>query len=171
MEIALLSPTSLRLKGKQTTLVVNPQDKNNAYTGALLLGDIDKRILKLHENAVLIQGPGEYEVGGIKFTGTQSDSDLSYSLLIDTVSILLIEGKMLVKTHQKMSDYDIVIVYVTTDEDPSVAANVANSAVLYFGVKASEVLKRVVKEGVQEMSKYVVTKDKLPTEVIQVLLV
>ena len=170
MEITLLSPLSPRLKGKHTTLVVNPQDRNVAHTGALLLGDVDKKILKLNDNAVVIEGPGEYEVGGIKFTGTRLESDLSYSLVIDEVSILLITDKTLVKTHQKLRDYDVVVVYVVLNDDPSVGVNVANSAVLYFGESAGDIVKRFVKEGVQEMNKYVITKDKLPTEVAQICL-
>ena len=171
MEIALLSSISLRLKGKQTSFIVNPQDKNAIYAGALLLGDLGKETLRINPQATIIEGPGDYEIGGIKFSATHYDKELSYSLMIDDVSVLLVEAKTLVKMHQKMHDHDIVVVFLTTKEDPAVAANVANSVVLYFGEKAQETVKQFLKEGVQEINKYSMTKDKLPTEVTQILLV
>jgi len=171
MEIALLSSSSLRLKGKQATFVVNPSEKTTSYTGALLLGNVAIEKLRIDPNATLIEGPGDYEIGGIKFSATRFDTELMYSIVIDDVSILLIESKTLTKAHQKMQDHDIVVVYLTTNEDPSVAANVANSVVLYFGTHAKEAITQFIKEGVQEMNKYVITKDKLPTEVVQTLLV
>lgn len=165
MEIVSLAANSLRLKGKNVSFVVNPQDKNTSYAAAIIFY-ADKAKLKISPEAVVITGAGDYEIGGIKLTATRSDTDILYSFIIDDVSVLLTEIHALSKNHAKLKDYDIVIVYMLRDGDVSSAVNVANSAVLYFGEKAAD----VVKEGVQEMNKYAVSKDKLPSEVVQVLL-
>ncbi|HUD44812.1 MAG TPA: hypothetical protein VMR41_04675 [Patescibacteria group bacterium] len=169
MEIALLSANSLRLKGKNTTFVVNPQDKNTSYAAAVVFYST-KENLKINPDAVVIDGAGDYEIGGIKLMASRFENDIIYSFIIDDVSVLLADLKVVSKNHQKLKDYDIVAAYITSDEDPSSAINLASSAVLFFGEKAAESVKKTVKEGLQEMNKYSVTKDKLTTEVAQILL-
>ena len=120
---------------------------------------------------VVIEGPGDYEIGGIKLSASRFENEMMYSFIIDDISVFLSDGKTLFKNHQKMRDYDIVIVYIYDDEDISSASNIASNAVIYYGEKATEVVKKVVKEGLQEMNKYSITKDKLPVEVTQILLV
>ena len=170
MEIVSLLPNSVRLKGKSASLVINPQGKDINYTGMVIFYT-DKKNLKFNPNTVVINGAGDYEIAGIKLSGIRYENDILYSFLIDNVSILLVETKAMVKNHQKLRDYDIVLVYMQNGEYVSSAVNSASSAVLYFGEKASETVKKTVKEGLQEMNKYSVTKDKLPTEVVQILLV
>lgn len=169
MEIVSLSPNSIRIKSKQATIIVNPQEKVSGANAVVIFNQEVKK-LKLPSDAVIINGAGDYEVGGVKFSGTRYDTAISYSFIVDDVNILLIDLSALSKNHQKMRDYDVVIVSVDTEEDVAVATNVAGSAVIYIGDKAEAVVTKAIKEGVINTTKFVTTKDKLSTEVQQILL-
>ena len=87
MEIAILSKNSLRIKGKNAVLSVDPQDKQDASAALIFPQSSDS--LNTDGAEVIIDGPGEYETGGIKITATKYDEDLVYSLTVDSVSILI----------------------------------------------------------------------------------
>ena len=169
MEIAYLSSTSLRIKGKQTTIVVNPVDKAASYSAAIVF-QLPETKIKPIDNVLIINGPGEYEIGGMKISGTYYDANIVYTFSVDEVRVLLVDNKTLSKYHQKLQDMDIAVVSITSDDDPSVATNVASAAVIYTGEKAEEVVNKTIKEGVTKANKFSTTKDKLPTEVQQILL-
>ncbi|HEX8931875.1 MAG TPA: hypothetical protein VF810_01845, partial [Patescibacteria group bacterium] len=117
MEIALLPQNGLRLKGKQTTLAVDPQDK--AIYGGILL--VDKTIDQIvnQENAVVIAGTGEYEIGGIKLTGTRSEVGMLYSLSIDNIDVLVGKLSALEKMQHKLKEHNIVVVNCDTEGNAS----------------------------------------------------
>ncbi len=170
MEILALSDKSFRIKGKQTTLVINPMDKSAVFDAAVVF-DIPQGVLKLKDETLTIDGPGEYEVGGLKITGLRLDEAIAYIFSVDDLRIILLDNRTLAKFHAKLPDVNLVVIMVVSDDDLSNATNVAGSAVLYYGEKAEEVVTKFIKEGVSRTNKYSVTKDKLPTEVQQILLV
>lgn len=169
MEITSVSSTSLRIKSKQATIVVNPHDASATYSAAVIF-QTEATKLKIAKDILVVNGPGEYEVGGLKISGTRYDENVVYTFVVDEVWVLLVDNKTLAKYHQKLQDMDIVIVSINSEEDPSVATNVANAAVLYIGDKANEVVTKYSKEGLTKTNKFSTTKDKLPTEVQQILL-
>ncbi len=170
MEITKLSINSLKIRGKQTSVVVNPQDKVVTFEAAVIF-NTSSSSLKLKPDILTIDGPGEYEIGGLKITGVRYEDSVTYTFIVDEVRIGLIDNKTLAKFHAKLPDVNVLVVMVTSEDDLSISTNVANSAVLYMGDKAEEVINKYIKEGVSKSNKYTVTKDKLPTEVQQILLV
>ncbi len=167
MEIAILPKHALKLKGKHTTLVVNPSDKATPYLAAILLGSSVK---PSSEDGVVINGPGEYEVGGIKISGMREGGDVVYSMIIDGVGILLGETAAIAKTQGKLKENNVAILYTSAVTDASLATGVATHAVLFYGEKASEVVQTFAKENVKTMPKYQITSEKLPQEIETVLL-
>lgn len=167
MEIAVLPKNALKLKGKQTTLVVNPSDKATPYSGAILLGPAVK---PSSMDGVVISGPGEYEVGGIKISGTREGSDMVYTMIIDGVGILLGETEAIVKTQGKLKENNVAILFTSTVTDASLATGLATNAVLFYGEKADEVVRTFAKENVKTMPEYQITSEKLPQEIETVLL-
>src|SRR5438876_245538 len=117
MEIAVLSPTSLRIKGKQTTFVVDPQDKNLSYSASITLDASKSKDMTYIPDAVNIAAPGEYEIGGIKVSAYRYEEKLVYSLIVDGVSLLLADMKTFTSHHQKLREHNIVIIAVSGDED------------------------------------------------------
>ena len=169
MEIALLPKDSLRIKGKHATLVVDPQDKT-AYNAGLLIRLSPEQVTPI-ENSVIISGPGEYEVGGIKMTGLRSEGDVTYSMIVDGVDVLVGRIGTIEKLQQKLKEYHIVIAYEDTVRDASFITGIATNVVIFYGEKGREIANSFGKENVKEMQKYMTTVDKLPAEVETIILV
>lgn len=170
MEIVLLAKNGLKIKGKQTVLLVSCVDKSTHFSGIIALGGSDDRAFRT-ANTVVINGPGEYEIGGIKITGFRADSDAIYSLKVDDVDVLLGTIQDLENMHQKLKEHNLVVVNVgSSTKDASFVTGLSSNAVLYYGDEAEAVVKSFVKEAVQKLSKYQTTKDKLPQEMETVLL-
>ncbi|MBI3887695.1 hypothetical protein HY310_01355 [Candidatus Microgenomates bacterium] len=77
MEIALLSPSSLRIKSKQATLCVDQSDKAT-YDADLLVSKSFADVTP-NDETVILSGPGEYEIGGSKITGLRFDTMMKQS--------------------------------------------------------------------------------------------
>lgn len=168
MEIAILPKQSLRIKSKQASLVVDQQDKAE-YNGALILA---KTVSELShpDSEIVINAPGEYEVGGIKITGVRYESEMVYTLLVDGVEIVLGKISILNKMHAKLSDNNVVAVYCDTAEDSSFLTSLATNVIVLYGDKAEEVAQTFGPDKVKKMAKYSSAREKLPTEVETVLL-
>jgi hypothetical protein len=167
MEIALLTKSGLRIKGKQATLAIDPSDKT-AYEAVLLLSKTPDELV--NTDTILITGAGEYEIGGIKVSGIRSESDLLYSITVDGVEVLVGKLDVLEKMQHKLKEHNIVVVNCVTEAGASFITSLAENVVMFYGEKAQEISASFGKENVKPMNKYSSTKDKLPTEVETVLL-
>lgn len=168
MEIALLSKSGIRIKGKQASLAMDPSDKA-AYDAVLLLAKQPEEVTK-PENGIIVTGAGEYEVGGIKITSLRSENDLLYSVIVDGVEVLVGKLGVLEQMQHKLKEHQIVVVYCDAEGSSSFITSLAEKLVMFYGEKAKEISDAFGKENVKVMSKYSSTKDKLPTEVETILL-
>lgn len=168
MEIAVLPNATLRIKGKLMTLGVDQQDKNNSR-GTILLRANSKDIKPLDDH-VLIAGAGEYEVGGIKITGTRSGSHVVFSIAVDGIDVLLGKLTSLDAMQHKLKDHNIVVALCDDAVTASFLTSLSSNAVLFYGEKALEVSQAFGKDNVKHMPKYQAVKDKLPQEVETVVL-
>ncbi len=170
MEIASVGTNSIRIKGKNASVVINPEEKNITYNAAILIGNPQKSLLKLSEENVLIDGPGEYEAGGIKMTGIKADAQTVYSITVDGVEILLGDREALEKVHQKMKDHHVAVIFANTFGNVSFASSLAMSAILFTGEKGRESIDTIAKDQKKEVPKYSISADKLPSEAETILL-
>ena len=168
MEIALLPKSGLRIKGKQAVLAIDSQDKA-VYPAVLLMNKTSEEVNKTDET-VVIAGTGEYEVGGIKMSGIRVEGSTIYSMTVDGVSILLGNLNSLEKIHAKLQDHHIIVVNCNEVGNTSFITALVENVIIFSGEKAAEVVQGFGKEGVKNMNKYTVTKDKLPAEVETILL-
>lgn len=170
MEIASLSKSSFRIKGKQSIIIVNPAGAHDG-NAALFTTNIDGLGSRFSmKDGVIIASAGEYEVGGLKIKGTTIDSHTTYSLLVDGVEILLGKLTDLEKVHSKLQEHDIVIVEIDGSIDPAFVTTLGSHAIMFVGEKAKATVESFVKENVKQMPKFVSTKEKLPQEVETILL-
>jgi hypothetical protein len=170
MEISLLSPQSIRIKGKTGSFVVNPQGKIAGVNGIFLFKGMSVDKTKMDEEIVVIKGPGEYELGGVKISGIRVGGETVYSMSVDSVDILLGKAEELAKDHAKLKEHNIVILYVDTPTNASFVTALAPNVVLFYGEKSEESITNLAKDSFKRESKYVTTLDKLPTEMETVLL-
>ncbi|MBI4084818.1 MAG: hypothetical protein HY431_02830 [Candidatus Levybacteria bacterium] len=167
MEIALLPKNGLKMKGKNATILVDASDKTIVHSAVILLNENTEA---KRTETVFIQGPGEYEVGGIKIGGYRNNTFVAYSITVDTIDILLGTAEALENMQQKLKEHHILIVSTNSLIDSSFVTSLASNAVLFYGEKGSEVIKGFASEAVKKLAKYQVTKDKLPQEMETILL-
>lgn len=170
MEIALIGNDSVRIKGKHSAFVVHPTNKVSGVNGVLYFTTDAVDASKIDPGIVIIKGPGEYELAGIKIAGFRFSGDTIYSLTVDSMEILVGNASSIEKDHAKLSNHKIVLLFVDTAIDAAFISALEPKTVLFFGSKAEETLQQLAKEGFRKESKYQVTIDKLPAEMETILL-
>lgn len=172
MDIVLLSENSLRIKGKSASIVINPTPSSGKTEaqGVLKLweypGFSDQ---KVEEERILIVGPGDYEVGGIKVSTTRVGDKLVARLEVDGVKVLVGTGENIIKIADKVEGADIALINSDEAFNYSGLSSVEPRVLLAYGIKKEEFRKSLGKESIPPVSKFSITKDKLPEE-MQVLL-
>lgn len=177
MEISLVSPGSLRLKGKNASLVIDPNSsiKNKIPADGVVLlaeeGGYD--LSKIENSRLIIKGPGEYEIGRIKIISIAFGSDLVYSFFVDNVRVFVAKSEVLEKNSQKLkenfSDTQILVLNANALIDQAKIADLTPQIVVLYGEKASEIAKSLGKEK-ENVAKLSITADKLPQEMEVVVL-
>ena len=170
MEISLQSTNALKIRGKHAAVFINPQDKTANYNMAILLGKPAKSSLKIRDDVVVIDGPGEYEAGGIKVTGIKADTATVYSINIDGVDVILGDRDGLDKVHQKLKEHHVALINANTVGNTSFVPSLGMNAVLFFGEMAKETIDTLAKDEKKESTKYTIAAEKLPTETETILL-
>lgn len=170
MEIALVGPTSIKIKGKLAAFVVDPEaSKTKVAADAILLlaGSLDK-VPEVEGARLTLSGPGEYEIGGMKISGVKNGERATFYISVDGMS-LLIAPVSSIKGKESLRDVDVAVLLADTLVDASALASVTNGVSIFYGPQAEENVKALGKE-VPATGKYVITKDKLPQEMEVVLL-
>lgn len=168
MEISLVPQSALRIKGKQMTIGIDQIDKNNSRGTIVLNRNPDD--FKAQEDHVLIDGAGEYEVGGIKINGTRSGQNVLYSMNVDGVEVLIGKISALDAMQHKLKEHHIVVALCDGIVTATFLTSLASNVVMFYGEKAVEISQAFGKDTVKPMAKYTTTKDKLPTEVETIIL-
>lgn len=172
MEIAFLPGNSLRIKGKQATLIVDPSDPKGKVTGdgALLLGASQTPHVFREDVGVIFQGPGEYEVKGVKITGFKAEAELMYTINIDGLIVFVGKVSTSVKAKDKLHEHDVAVLFADEVLPQATMGLLNPRVILFYAEKAEENPKAFGKEAVAPINKYVTTKDKLPQETEFVIL-
>lgn len=168
MEIAHITKSSLRIKGKNAVLVVDPAQKTESNASLFLqseqesVGDTGADIV--------IKGPGEYETGGVKITGVRYEKGLIYSMDVDSVGVLLGKLTTFEKLHSKLKEANILVVNCDTVMDASFLSALSTNVIIFYGEKSTEIGREFGQENVKHLPKYSATIDKLPAEVEAIIL-
>jgi hypothetical protein len=166
MEIALLSKSGLRMKGKSAIFVVDPVGPVAANAVLMLNPSSEYE----NEETVVINGAGEYEIGGVKINGLRNENNVLYSIQIDGMEVVVGSISLLSAMQHKLKEHNIVIVNCNETTDASFLTSLAVNAVLFCGDNASEVAQGFEKDKLQNTNKYTASLGKLPAEMETVLL-
>lgn len=167
MDIALLSKNTLKIKGKKAVLVV---DADGPVEANVLLTLNNASInSKAELNQLVIQGQGEYEVGGTKISVYENAADYLYDISIDGLKVIVTEGPILQKMKDKIAERDIVVVHASSEINPAAVTQLAPRVVVLYGEQAIATAKALGKENPDSVKKYQSTKE-LPTEMEVVVL-
>jgi len=173
MDVAILSGDSIRIKGKNAAIVVNPTSVTGKIEANAILA-LNKTLQindsKIEGSRITIKGPGEYEVGGIKISAIPVGENLVVRIIIDSINVLTGSGEAIEKIQEKLEGSDIVVVNADTKFNYSGLATLEPKVLLAYGELKDEVGKSIGKETNEKVNKFSTTADKLPSEMQYVVL-
>jgi L-ascorbate metabolism protein UlaG (beta-lactamase superfamily) len=151
MDINWYGQSCFKIKGKSTTLVIDPFDPE--FTGLKLPKDLEAQVvLSTHKHAdhnnigavsgnpLVVTGPGEYEIAGVSIAGigTYHDSasgsergiNTIYHILIDGINIVHLGDLGHILTEEQISQIDAAdILMVPVGGGPTIDAEVSAKVV------------------------------------------
>jgi len=172
MDFQILGDDTLRIKGKKVNLAIDPKEKITKFDAeAILLTDKVFDASRVNDYRVIVEGPGEYEVSGIKITAIKSDGGLIYELVSEGANILVARASALEKTPaDKLDDYKIVVVNADSELNQTVITAMEPRVVVLYGKMKNEGAKKLGSTTTTVSSKFSLSEDKLPEELEVMLL-
>lgn len=166
MDVVSLGKNSLRIKGKNGSIIIDPVEsiaKIEAQALLVLKNGSDFDDSKVEGSRISVKGPGEYEVSGIKISALKSDPGIVARIDVDNVKVLVGEGSSIEKIQDKLEESQVVVVKADSAFNYSVLTTLEPKVILVYGLMSDEVGKALGKEGVKTV-KYSTTSEKLPQE-------
>lgn len=171
MDIAIVGKTSIKLKGKKTSFVVDPSEdapKTSADAIILLNGYDNIDLSRVTDSRVIIDGRGEYEVGGSKVSGTTTPQGTLYRISIDGVDIVVGRG-----TETKAEGFNacqVAVVNTDGDFNESSITSLDPQVTVLYGTSKIEAAKILGAENIGLVPKITIAKDKLSDKMEVVVL-
>jgi len=171
MEVTKIGETGAKIKGKTITLGINPFDGKgkNVVDVVLLLQREKAPELQVEDSPVVIQGPGEFEINGVKVTGIGKGEALAYVGKVDGIDIFITKTSSILQAKDILQECQIALIEADEVVDEAFAAKLNAHVVIVFGEHATETAKTFGTEAIASV-KYTNTKDKLPQDLELILL-
>lgn len=207
MDITFLGGLSFKLRGKQTSLITDPYKSSSEFPFPKQQTDIvtiSRKNNGLNQNeiegeAFVIEGPGEYEIKGVKISGTPSlqsrkkegdkQKNTIYNIWMDKINVCHLGklGQRELSDEQLSSLGNVDILLVPTGSsynmDAQEAAKLASSLEPKIVIpmheedqrsdqsnNTKEFLKEMGSENIKPEVKLSISKDKLPDEMQVIVL-
>lgn len=185
MDISFLGLSCVRLKGRKTTLIIDPFTKESSgisfpktEADAILFTAKQSPITitsQVSGYRVVIDGPGDYEVGGVAILGVKVADVTTYSIKIDGLSILHLGALSENLTDSDLDKYpniDILLVPMRKDATSLVAKLEPKIVipVLFNSETLIPFLAELGKESSKSQPKLSITRERLPSELEVVVL-
>ena len=173
MDVTYLGENSIRVKGKTASIIIDPSPAvGKTETDAIALTDVilSPNLAKIEGYRIVINGPGEYEVSGVKISGIKVEYKLVLRMEVDGVKVMVGDGLSVEKIHEKIEECDIAVINSENEYNYSILASLEPKALLVFGSKKENVAKFLGKEAGVKTTKYSATSEKLPQEMEFVVL-
>src|SRR5438093_9518388 len=123
MDISLVKDNSIKIKDGRggTTIVTDPVLKTDGEIVLLTDRELDYDAEKVDGKRLVIEGPGEYEIGGVSITGQEMKGDTVFRIF-NSSKVCLLPASAISKI-QEEDEFDAVIIKVNqrvTDDSFSV---------------------------------------------------
>lgn len=171
MDIALVGKNSIKIKGKQVSFIVDPaKDMQKTAADGIILLDTssDTDLLRVTDSRIVINGPGEYEVGRAKVSGIKTQNGIFYKFLIDGINVVL--GLAMNAKMEGSDDCGIAIIKTDADFNEAFVTGLEPKMAVLYGDNKSESAKKLNTENIAMVPKITILKDKLPEKMEIVVL-
>lgn len=171
MDIAIVGKTSIKLKGKKASFIVDPSKegpKTSSDAIILLNGYDNIDISRVTDSRIIIEGAGGYEVGGAKISGTTTPKGTLYRISIDGIDIII--GRVAEIKAEGFNACQVAIVNTSGDFSESFVTSLEPKMTVLYGDKKIDAAKTLGVESVGLVPKITIAKDKLPEKMEVVVL-
>jgi hypothetical protein len=161
VDISILGPKSIKIKGKKTSFIIDPMKgivKNSADAIVLLKGRMEIDLSRVADARIILEGPGSYEVNGTRVAGLKTPNGILYKFQVDDLTIIL--GYATDAKVEEFNTCQIAVVNTDANFSESFITAMEPKMTILYGDKASESAKTLGGEQVAPVSKISVTKDK-----------
>lgn len=131
MEISKVSPTSVKLKGKNASVVIDPMSKIDAEIVIKSSPSEALALDKVENIRLIVSGPGEYEAGGISITGRPVKDGVIY-VLLDQVKVLFTLSSTIGSVPDD-EEYDCLLIKINSVLSKDTIAPINTKCVVLFG--------------------------------------
>lgn len=169
MEITRLEKNGFKIKGRKAIILADPHDKLKSLTVQVIISSSNQVLPKVKGEPVIIFGPGEYEIRGVRIWGFQEKKEVFFKIEIDNLFLLYLNHlseKISEEKIEALGDVDILFLPIKKPKlatlyisqlDPFVVIPIENQGVDQF-------LKEEGINQIEKVGKYVVSKGDLPEE-------
>ena len=167
VDVSVLNKSSIKIRFRHATLVVDPASDTGKTTSdaIVLLNGTNSDLSKVADYRIVISGPGEYEINGVKVAGVRIDNGFVYNIIGDGLSIVLGKTKEVSKLKEEFSaTCQIAILNVDSEFTQAVLTGLEPKVVVLYGDNKDAGAKILDKESISSLRKFSVSKDKLPEE-------
>lgn len=114
IDVYFLGKNCFRIKGKKTSILINPKEKKAVADDIILFTSKSLRAEFNNndesKNTIIIDGPGEYEIKGVSVIGLTN----SYKFLIDSADFFYIDNMDEKLSKEDFEEIDVVDVLITS---------------------------------------------------------
>lgn len=173
MDISILSKNSIKIRFRRTIFVADPPPDGSKVSSdaVILLNNNNIDLGRAMDYRIVINGPGEYEISGVKVLGVEGDKGFVYGLAADGFSVILGRSSDISKIKEEFNtECQIAILNVDDGINSSAVTKFEPKIVILYGDSKESAAKILGKENIPPIKKFTVVKDKLPEEMEVVLL-
>lgn len=134
----------------------------------ILLNGSNVDLTRVTDSRIILNGPGGYEVGGAKISGTRTPKGIIYRLSVDDVVVIL--GSATDANVEGFSASQVVVVNTNGESNESFVTALEPKIAVLYGDKKNEAAKALGSENVVSVPKITIAKDKLPEKMEVVVL-
>lgn len=106
MEVQRVSDTSLKIKSKNATFLIDPGSQTNSE---VLVFTQAPDNFAIYNNSLVISGPGEYEVSGVSIKGEAISGKTAYDFLEEGQKVLVVTASQL-SDIKEAEEYSAIVV-------------------------------------------------------------
>lgn len=158
MEVLKVTGSSVKLKGKNASIIIDPVGKSDAEI-VIATQSLDSLALdKVDGKRLVIAGPGEYEVGGISVTGIQTKGGVIYQIL-DHTKVMFAPSSAIAFVPDD-EDFDCLLIKVAGDLPKDSLGPINTKCTVLFGEVSALTLGEVEEASKINLKKSVETAGK-----------
>lgn len=150
MEISKITDTSIKVKGKNASVVIDPVSKIEAQIVIATVPEEQLSLDKVEGVRLVVSGPGDYEAGGISVAGKKVKGEVIYQIL-ESSKIIFASSKNITGVPDD-EEYDCLIVKITGEFKEDLLGPINRKCTVLYGDLSQVDLKSENQEKVQKIN-------------------